>query len=43
MQRVQLKAYLVIATMLVQKRYDGFDVSLFDKVQSLWALLQDTM
>lgn len=33
-----LAAHLVVASMLVEQRYDGLDVSSLDDVQGFWAL-----
>lgn len=35
--------YLVVASMLVEQRDDGFNVSSLDDVQRFWAGNQDTM
>lgn len=35
--------HLVVASMLVEQRDYGFDVSSLDDVQSLWTFYQDTV
>lgn len=38
-----ISAHLVVASMLVEQRDDGFNVPSLDDVQSLWAFYQDTV